>query len=76
MTAMQTFNVLQARQNAVFGHRSTSPQSVFDPPSAADGRVFDSFSDMVQNKGGANQDFCRQYGNGDGNGAVEIIKNG
>jgi len=75
MPAMTHFDNLQAQQNAIFGHRPTSAQSVFDKPSDSD-RVFDTFSDMAQNEGGANQDFRRLYGNGDGNGAVEIIKNG
>ena len=62
MSAMSNFNNLQARQNAIFGHRSTSPQSVFDNTSAED-RIFDTFSDMAQNEGG-NPDFVRLYGNG------------
>ena len=71
MPAMQTFNTLQAQQNARFGHSPTSVHSAFDAPSTATDRVFDSFSDVARNEGG-NAEFCRQYGNGDGNGAIEI----
>ena len=70
MPVMQTFNTLQAQQNARFGHSPTSALSVFDAPSTDD-RTFDAFSDMARHEGG-NADFCRQYGNGDGNGAIEI----
>jgi hypothetical protein len=60
MTAMKVFDSIQSRQNAQFGH-SVSPQSVFNTPN---GRDFDSFSAMLLNEGGGkNLDFCRQYGN-------------
>ena len=76
MKVMQTFNTLQSQQNAIFGHRSTSVQSVFDSSPTSD-RTFDTFGEVLANNGSdKNSEFSRLYGDGgDGMKPSEHLEN-